>query len=96
MSHFVKSIDSFKESFRFILPGYNLRPLEISAAVGLEQLKKHDKFLLNRLEGISRNKIQQSAEQGFIQVNGKKVKSNYKVKPYDKVCVMFSTHSGEI
>ena len=48
-----KSIDSFKESFRFILPGYNLRPLEISAAVGLEQLKKHDKFLLNRKNNAS-------------------------------------------
>ena len=48
-----KSIDLFKESFRFILPGYNLRPLEISAAVGLEQLKKHDKFLLNRKNNAS-------------------------------------------
>jgi CDP-4-dehydro-6-deoxyglucose reductase, E1 len=32
--------DSFFESFRFVLPGYNLRPLELSGAVGLEQLKK--------------------------------------------------------
>ena len=35
-----KSDDPFKESFRFVLPGYNLRPLELSGAVGLEQLKK--------------------------------------------------------
>ena len=34
-----------------------------------------DKFLLNRLADTSRNKIKQSADQGFIQVNGKKVKS---------------------
>ena len=40
--------DPFKESFRFILPGYNLRPLEISAAIGLEQIKKHDDFLSQR------------------------------------------------
>jgi dTDP-4-amino-4,6-dideoxygalactose transaminase len=35
-----KSDDPFEESFRFILPGYNLRPLEMSGAIGLEQLKK--------------------------------------------------------
>lgn len=35
-----KSDDPFEESFRFVLPGYNLRPLEISGALGFEQLKK--------------------------------------------------------
>tara|TARA_B100000886_G_scaffold119798_1_gene80525 strand:+ start:13594 stop:14745 length:1152 start_codon:yes stop_codon:yes gene_type:complete len=45
--------DPFKESFRFILPGYNLRPLEISAAVGVEQLKKHDDFLSQRIKNAN-------------------------------------------
>ncbi|MBE1295508.1 DegT/DnrJ/EryC1/StrS family aminotransferase [Phycobacter azelaicus] len=35
-----KSDDPFEESFRFVLPGYNLRPLEMSGALGQEQLKK--------------------------------------------------------
>ena len=35
-----KSDDPFEESFRFVLPGYNLRPLEMSGALGREQLKK--------------------------------------------------------
>lgn len=35
-----KSDDPFEESFRFVLPGYNLRPLEMSGALGIEQLKK--------------------------------------------------------
>ena len=35
-----KSDDPFEESFCFVLPGYNLRPLEMSGALGLEQLKK--------------------------------------------------------
>ncbi|MFT4149745.1 MAG: DegT/DnrJ/EryC1/StrS family aminotransferase [Paracoccaceae bacterium] len=35
-----KSDDPFEESFRFVLPGYNLRPLEMSGAIGTEQLKK--------------------------------------------------------
>ena len=32
--------DSFAEAYRFVIPGYNVRPQEINAAVGLEQLKK--------------------------------------------------------
>lgn len=35
-----KSDDAFVESFKFVLPGYNLRPLEMSGAIGVEQLKK--------------------------------------------------------
>ncbi len=35
-----KSDDAFTESFRFVLPGYNLRPLEMSGAIGQAQLRK--------------------------------------------------------
>lgn len=35
-----KSADPFEEAFRFVLPGYNVRPLEMEAAIGIEQLKK--------------------------------------------------------
>jgi CDP-6-deoxy-D-xylo-4-hexulose-3-dehydrase len=35
-----KSDDPFEESFRFVLPGYNLRPLELSGALGIEQVKR--------------------------------------------------------
>ena len=43
-----KNSDEFYELFNFILPGYNLRPLEIEAAIGIEQLKKVDKIIENR------------------------------------------------
>jgi CDP-6-deoxy-D-xylo-4-hexulose-3-dehydrase len=43
-----KSDDWFTESFRFVLPGYNVRPLEMSGAIGIEQLKKLPKFIENR------------------------------------------------
>jgi CDP-6-deoxy-D-xylo-4-hexulose-3-dehydrase len=43
-----KSENPFYESFNFIIPGYNLRPLEIEAAVGIEQIKKIDKIISNR------------------------------------------------
>lgn len=37
---FDKRDDDFFEAYRFILPGYNVRPLEMSGAIGIEQLKK--------------------------------------------------------
>jgi len=43
-----KSDDWFEESFRFVLPGYNVRPVEMSGAVGIEQLKKLPDFLKQR------------------------------------------------
>jgi CDP-6-deoxy-D-xylo-4-hexulose-3-dehydrase len=35
-----KRDDDFYEAYRFILPGYNVRPIELSGAIGVEQLKK--------------------------------------------------------
>ena len=35
-----KSDDLLDESFRFVLPGYNVRPLELEGVLGVEQLKK--------------------------------------------------------
>lgn len=43
-----KSDDPFEESFRFVLPGYNLRPLELSGAIGVEQIKKLPKIIEER------------------------------------------------
>jgi len=43
-----KSDDWFEESFRFVLPGYNVRPVEMSGAIGLKQLKKLPSFLKKR------------------------------------------------
>ncbi len=40
----------FEESFRFVLPGYNFRPVEMSGAIGIEQLKKLPDFLAKRRE----------------------------------------------
>ena len=43
-----KSDNWFEESFRFVLPGYNVRPLEMSGAIGSEQLKKLPRFIEQR------------------------------------------------
>ncbi len=43
-----KSEDPFVETFRFVLPGYNVRPLELEGAIGVEQLKKLPGFIEER------------------------------------------------
>jgi CDP-6-deoxy-D-xylo-4-hexulose-3-dehydrase len=40
--------DPFFEAYRFVVPGYNVRPLELAGAVGLEQIKKLDEMLAMR------------------------------------------------
>ena len=56
----------------------------IRADQGQEPLRV-DRFLLNMMPKISRSRIQRAASSGFIFVNGEPVKSNYKVKPLDRV-----------
>lgn len=53
-----------------------------------------DKFLMNRIEGATRNKLQQAINTGLILVNNKEVKQNYKVKAYDQI-VVYSDLSPE-
>lgn len=40
--------DAFMEMFRFVLPGYNVRPLELEGAIGVEQVKKLPRFIKQR------------------------------------------------
>jgi len=47
-----------------------------------------DKFLFNRIEGVSRNKIQNAARAGNILVNEVPVKPNYKIKPLDVISIV--------
>ena len=46
-----------------------------------------DKFIINRVAHLSRNKLQTAAKSGYVRVNGEPVKSNHKVKPEDVVTV---------
>lgn len=50
-----------------------------------------DKFLIDHMANTSRNKIQQAADAGSIAVNGKVVKSNYKVKPGETIVITYNT-----
>lgn len=66
--------DGWKDQFKFYVPGFNLRPLEMSGAIGLEQLKKLDNFLTIRranaeflrkkLESVSNIDLQEQGHGG--------------------------------
>ncbi len=47
-----------------------------------------DRFLVDRIENASRNKIKQAIDQGKVWVNDKYVKANYKIRPEDKIEVL--------
>ncbi len=61
-----------------------------------QSLLRVDKFLTDRIEGISRNRVQQAADAGCILANGIAVKSNYKVKPLDTITVVMDSPRREI
>lgn len=50
---FERKGEDFFEAYRFIVPGYNLRPLEMSGAIGVEQLKKLPGFTAQRRKNLA-------------------------------------------
>lgn len=63
------------EHFRFVVDS-GQEPLRI------------DKYMLEKLQHSSRNRIQRSADAGFVHVNDRPVKRNYRVRPGDVVTLM--------
>src|SRR5687767_9860192 len=53
-----------------------------------------DKFLMNRIEGATRNKLQQAINAGMVLVNGEPIRPNYKVKASDEI-IIYSDMSPE-
>jgi len=61
-----------------------------------QSLLRIDKFLMLRLENVSRNRIQNASEAGSILVYGKPVKASYRVKPADLITIVLSHPPREI
>ena len=61
-----------------------------------QKMLRIDKYLVDKIEGASRNRIQNAADAGFIFVNDKSVKSNYKVKPGDIITIMMDRPRHEL
>lgn len=54
-----------------------------------------DKYLMARIEGATRNKIQQAINAEFVMVNNKTIKQNYKIRPGDSIVVYSDMHPAE-
>lgn len=54
-----------------------------------------DKYMFERLQHSSRNRIQKAADAGFVHVNDQSVKSNYKVRPLDVITLMLDSPRHE-
>lgn len=52
-----------------------------------QQLLRIDKFLMDRLPNVTRNKVQDAIKSEFVLVNAKSIKSNYKVRPGDIITI---------
>lgn len=61
-----------------------------------QTLLRVDKLLVAHIDNTSRNRIQQAADAGCIIVNGKPVKSNYRVKPFDVVSLVMDRPRYEL
>lgn len=61
-----------------------------------QSLLRIDKFLMNRLLNVSRNRIQNAATAGSILVNDKPVKSNYRIKPFDIISIVLAHPPREV
>ncbi len=53
-----------------------------------QNLLRIDKFLMDRVPNVTRNKVQEAIKNGFVKVNGTEVKPNFKVHPEDEVAIM--------
>jgi CDP-6-deoxy-D-xylo-4-hexulose-3-dehydrase len=61
-----KRDDDFNEAYRFILPGYNVRPMEFQGAVGLIQLEKLPSFTAQRRRNLARFQRLFGGDERFI------------------------------
>ena len=66
--------DELFEHYHFVIDA-NQEPLRL------------DKYLMNRIPNVTRNKVQDAIKDGYVTVNQQTVKSNYKVKPSDDVVI---------
>jgi 23S rRNA pseudouridine1911/1915/1917 synthase len=64
--------------------------VDVDAGQGMVRI---DKFLGDKIAGISRTKVQSGVNNGYVTVNGAEVRTNYKVLPGDKIRMIFPKES---
>ena len=90
VNYFFEDNDALFEGDDFAVEETLFKEIRLVADKGQSPIRI-DKFLIDHVANTSRNKIQQAADAGAISVNGKVVKSNYKVKPLDNIVITMDT-----
>jgi 23S rRNA pseudouridine1911/1915/1917 synthase len=81
-----------------MIPNNDLDPQDVNDEEELYEIKKLivdpgqeatriDKFIVNHVINATRNKVQQSIDQGLVLVNGQPIKANYKTRPNDEIVI---------
>ena len=55
-----------------------------------QELIRIDKFIVNRIQNATRNKVQNAIDAGNIKVNENTVKANYRIKPFDVITIFYA------
>jgi 23S rRNA pseudouridine1911/1915/1917 synthase len=55
-----------------------------------QEMIRIDKYIVNRIQNATRNKVQHAIDEGNVKVNEKPVKSNYKIKPFDVITIFYA------
>jgi len=101
MNEFFDDIDDDQEDDLLIPEGESDNPNQMYehfrfVADKGQTLLRVDKFLVDRMMGATRNRIQLAAEAGCILANGAPVKSNYRVKPLDIITIVLDRPRREL
>lgn len=60
-----------------------------------QSILRIDKFLFDRLENVSRSRVQDAIRSGAVTVDGKDIKPNYKIKPGEEISIVVPQHHGK-
>ena len=55
-----------------------------------------DKYLMIRVPNATRTKLQHAIDESCILVNGKSIKSNYRIKPFDEISILMTTPPRDV
>jgi 23S rRNA pseudouridine1911/1915/1917 synthase len=87
---FENEADDFSEEERDLYEHHNIKVDKGQVMMRI------DKFIMIRISNTTRTKVQAACEAGSVLVNGKPVKSNYRVKPFDEISIVLTVPPRDV
>lgn len=86
----IEPVDDLQEEDRELYEHHNIKVDKGQVMMRI------DKFIMIRISHTTRTKIQNSCEAGNVLVNGKPVKSNYRIKPLDEISIVLTVPPRDV